>query len=96
MREVLGSLKPDEAAADNHGSGLRPDGLNAGVMAHPGQEWRALFQPLADLTGVRHGPDREYPWKIDARQRRSDRRRSGGQNQLVIALSGDLASLNVF
>ena len=56
-----------------------------------GSNLRAPVNPLADAPGVRHGPHREDPRKVDAGQRRTDRRRPGRQHELVVFLGGHLA-----
>ena len=76
MDQVFSRLQPDEPAAHDHRAGLRPHGLDAGVIAHPGQERRAFIQPLTDFPGVRHRPDHEDARQVDTRQRRPDRRRA--------------------
>ncbi len=70
-------------------------GLEAGVLLHPGEEARAPLDPLADLRGVGHGPHLEDAGQVDAGQRRADRRRAGGQHELVVGLGGHLTGREV-
>ena len=74
--EVLGHLQADEAATDDDGALGRPDGLEARVALHAGEEAGAPLDPLADGPGVGHGPHLEDARQVDARQRRPDRRRA--------------------
>ncbi len=93
--QVLGHLETDEPAAHHHRPPHGLDRLDAGVVEHPREERRAALHPLADGPCIRHGPHLEYPGEVDARQRRTDRRRAGGQHQRVVGLGDDLAGRDV-
>ena len=93
--QVLGHLETDEPAADHHGPHRRPHRLEARVLLHPGEEARAPLDPLTDLPRVGHGPHLEDPGQVDAGQRRAERRRPGGQHQLVVGLGGHLPRRDV-
>ena len=95
MHEVLGHLQADEPAADHHCAHRRPHRLESRVLLHPGEEARAPFDPLADLSRVGHGAHREDARKVDARQRRANRRRARRQHELVVGLGGDFAGRDV-
>ncbi len=93
--EVLRHLEADEAAADDHRARRGLDELDPRVPEHPRQEARAPFDPLADRLDVRNGPHVEDPRQVDARERRTDRRRPGREDELVVRLRRHLAGLDV-
>ena len=95
MDEVLRRLQADEPAAHDDGPGLGPHGLEPRVPVHSGEEQGAFFDPLADRPRVGHGPHLENPGEIDARQRRTDRRRPGRQHELVVGLGRHLAGRDI-
>ena len=95
MNEVLRRFQSDEAAAHDHSASHWFDHLDADVVAHAGEEIGALFQPLADRPGIRHGAHMKDAGKVDAGQRRVDGGGARCEHQLVVGLRGDCAGLGV-
>jgi hypothetical protein len=95
MNEIFRGLEADEPAADNDRPGLRPHCLKARVPVHAREEQRALIDPLADRPRIGHGSHLENAGEVDARQRRTHRRRSGGQHKLIVTLGRHLAGQDV-
>ena len=91
MDQVFHHLEADESAADHHRALRFRHRLGSRVRIHSGPILRAPVKPLAYAPGVRNGSHREDSRKIDAGQRRTDRRRPGRQHELVVFLGGDLA-----
>ena len=82
LREVLRHLEADEPAAYDDGAHRRLRDLESRVLPHAGEEARPAFDPLADLSRVRHGPHLEDPGEVDAGQRRADGASSGDSTSL--------------
>ncbi len=95
MGQVLGHLEADEAAPDDHRTPGRDDRLEPRVGVEPRGIRNVALEPLADRVDVRHRPHREHAGQVDAGHGWPDRRRPGGQDELVVRLDGDRAGPRV-
>ncbi len=82
--QVFHHLEADETAADHHRTLGRHHRLVSRVRVHSRSIRYIPVKPLANIPGIRHGSHREDPRKINAGQRRADRRRPGRQHELVV------------
>ena len=88
MDQVFRHLETDESAADDHRAFRFRHGLKSRL--------RVIRQiiprnPRVYFPGIRDGPHREDPRKVNAGQGRTDRRRAGREHQLVVFLGRYLA-----
>ena len=71
MNQVFHHFQANKSAANDHGPGFWPHGLESRILVHAGEKWAALFYPLPDFPGVRHGPHVKNARKVYSRQGRA-------------------------
>jgi hypothetical protein len=89
-------LEADESAADHYSTLRRRHRLVARVGVHTSSVGDIPIKPLAYGPGVRHGSHRKDSRKINAGQRRPERRRPGRQHEFVVFLGRHLTGEVIF
>ena len=70
MNQVFRHFQANKSAANDHCPGFWPHGLESRILVHAGEKRAALFYPLPDFPGVRHGPHVKNARKVYSRQGR--------------------------